>query len=268
MSFVFLGTAVALAYRQWRGPCHGRGFDTLFRLLMLAFFAGFLTQQINLFSHLMMTLGLPWADRHLAAWDSALGFDWNGYARLVTAHPWSRRGLLIAYSLAIGPALAMILIIAVWRGRHDRVDEVAFLALASGFICVAVAGLLPAVSAWSSVASPDVLAGLGHLPEVWLEQVKALRGDGPVSLDLGTMEGIATFPSFHTCLALIIAWCSRGHWSGFLAGSTVGLAILAATPVHGAHYGVDLLGGAAVITGLVLLWPRLAPRVRSGGSRP
>lgn len=267
MSYVFIGTGLALGYRQWRGPGQGRVFDTLFRLLMLALFAGFLTQQVNLFSHLAMTLGRPWADGHLAAWDHAIGFDWNGYARAVAAQPWSRLGLRVAYSLVIGPALAVILIVAVWRGRHDRVDELAFLALASGFVCVGVAGLLPAVSAWNSVAAPDVRALLGPLPQQWLEQVKALRGGGPVSLDLATMEGIATFPSFHTCLALIIAWCSRGHWAGFLSGSAVGVAILAATPVYGEHYGVDLVGGAAVISGLVLLWPRLAPGVRGGGGR-
>ena len=40
--------------------------------------------------------------------------------------------------------------------------------------------------------------------------------------------------------------------------------ILAATPVYGGHYGVDLLGGAAVMAGAILLWRRLGPVLLSG----
>ncbi|WP_374332123.1 phosphatase PAP2 family protein [Aestuariivirga sp.] len=268
LAVVFFGTALAQAYRQWRDVKRDRHLDALFRMLMLALFAGFLTQQVNLFSHLAMTLGRPLADSSLAAWDSAIGFDWNDYARVVASQRWSRAVLFIAYSLLIGPALGIILGVAVWRGRHDRVDELAFLALASGFICVAIAGLLPAISAWNSIATPGVRALVGPQPQAWLAQVMALRGSNPVSLDFGTMEGIATFPSFHTCLALIILWCSRGSWVGFLPGCGVGLAILAATPVYGGHYGVDVMGGAAVMAGLILLWRRIAPGPPPGQARP
>lgn len=268
MGVVFCGTPLALAYRHLRLRPADAALDKLTRILLLALFAGFLTQQLNLFSHLAMSLGLPFADQRLAAWDRALGFDWNAYATAVASHQGLRSVLMLAYSVSIGPAVAIILGVSVWTGRHDRVEELAFLVLASGFICVGIAALFPALSALNTLATPETRALVGPLPQPWLAQMLALRGDGPVSLDLAVMEGIATFPSFHTCLALIIMWCSRGRWPGALAGGALGLAIVAATPVFGGHYGVDLLAGGVLVGALVLLWRRLAPDVRGAGTRP
>lgn len=254
MVAVACGTPAVLAWQQWRAAMPDRWRDLLFRLLLVVLFTAFLTQQVNLFSHLAMSLGMPFADARLIAWDKAIGFDWNGYAQSVGAQPWSRALLIAAYSLSIGPALLAILGLSIWYNRLDRVDEVAFLALASGLICVGTAALMPSISAWNSLSTPETMALIGPEPQRWLQQVNALRGDGLVSLDLHSLEGIATFPSFHTCLALIILWCSRGTRAGLLAGSLVGLAIIAATPVYGGHYGIDILGGAAVIAGLVFPW--------------
>lgn len=268
MLLVLALLAPALIYRAIRGPTRDRLLELLFRLLLLALFAGAMTQQVNVFSHLMMSLGLPLVDRQLAGWDQALGFDWNGYARLAAAWGWSRAVLAAAYSLSIGPALLAILVALVWSGRHGRVNEVAFLALASGLVSVGIAGLLPADSAGVTQATPATQALLGPQSMAWFDQFTALRGGGPVSLDLASMEGIATFPSFHACLALIILWCSRGHWAGGLAGGACGLAILAATPVYGGHYLVDLMAAGLVMVVLVLLWPRLAAGLGPAGAGP
>lgn len=265
MLLVGVGTPLALAYRVWRARAFDPVLEALFRMLMVALFAGLFTQQLNLFSHLMMTLRLPLADGLLHSWDEALGFDWNEYAQLLGASWWSRMALLAAYSSLIPPAIGAILVGAIWTERYGRVEEVAFLALASGFICVGIAGLLPAEDAWFTVASPQTQALLGGQPGLnWMDQFKALRGGQPVAFDIGSMGGLATFPSFHACLAIIIIWCSRGRWYTALPGAVAGLAILAATPLYGGHYGVDLVGGAVVMAGLILLWRRIGPVLLSG----
>lgn len=268
MGVVALGTPLALAWRRYRRNSPDRTRENLLSLLLVALYAGFLTQQVNLFSHLAMSLGMPFADQRLAAWDRALGFDWNAYAHWAGAARWSRAVLFLAYAVAIGPALLAILAGSVWTGRHDRVDEVGFLALASGLVCISVAGLLPAVSAWNSVATASSKELLGPQSGLWLDQLSALRSAKSVSLDLGSLEGLATFPSFHTCLAVIILWGSRGTWPGFLAGSLVGLAIIASTPLYGSHYGVDVLAGAGLTAGLALMWLRITSGPRRAGGRP
>lgn len=268
MLLVAAGVPLALIYRELRGRDMDRLLEALFRMLMVALFAGLLTQQVNLFSHLMMTLGRPLADPLLLAWDEALGFDWNRYAAFMTAHTWSRALLYVSYLDLIQPALLVIVFSALWFRRYDRVEEVAFLALVSGFICVFIAGLMPAVAAWSSVATPETLALLRQPALHWGDQFQRLRGDGPVVFSLGEMEGLATFPSYHACLAIIVMWCSRGRWFTALPGVVAGLAILAATPIYGAHYGIDLLGGAGVMAVSILLWRRVGPALQKGGARP
>lgn len=256
--------ASAVFYRWLRVRPADRALLGLVDGLMLALFAALLTQQLNLFNHLSMSLALPLADARLHAWDRALGFDWNGYANWIAAHPAARAVLLMAYSHAVGPAIAIIAAVALWRGRRERVEELAFLALGSCVVCIGVAAFFPAEAAWNTIATPETRALLGGQPGLnWVEEFRALRAGGSVLLDFSSMQGLATFPSFHTCLALIIAWCSRGHWLGTWAGGLTGLAILAATPVYGAHYGVDVLAGTLVIAGLILLWRLSGPALRS-----
>lgn len=262
LAVVILAVPLVLAYRELRGGAADPLFDALCRMLVVVLFAAFLTQNVNLFSHLMMTLKQPLADARLRGWDEALGFDWNAYVAAVAAWPWSRAVLLFAYDRLIPLGVAAILASAVFARRHDRVDEVAFLVLASGLVAVTLAGFFPAEGAWTTLAKDETLRLLGGQPGPgWFPQFAALRSDAPLVLHIGELAGIATFPSFHACLAIIIMWCSRGRWFTALPGLAAGLAILAATPVYGEHYGVDLLGGAVVMACAILLWRRLGPRL-------
>ena len=261
MALVLLGCPLVLLYRELRRGTPDRTRDRLLGLLLIALYAGLFTQQVNLFSHLGMSLAHPLVDARLIAWDRALGFDWNGYATAMISQRWSRVTLFVAYSLAIGPAIGLILGTAVWRGRIDRVNELAFIALVTGFLCVSGAALFPAESAWITIADPAVKQLIGPAWNLtWLDQFRTLRSGGPVTFDFRAAEGLATFPSFHTCLGLIILWCSRGHWLGLLAGILAGTAIIAATPVFGAHYGVDLLAGSLITAVAILLWGLVARR--------
>lgn len=258
MSSVLLGAPLVVAYAHWRVRSFDRLLDVLVKLLMVALFAAFFTQQVNLFSHLTVSLAMPLADDLLKGWDSALGFDWNAYAQFVASHVWLSAALSFAYGPLIPIAFSALLIVSVWVGCYDRVNEIAFLVLVSGFICIGVSALLPAEAAWNTVATAETKAVLGDaLGLFWADQFRALRGSGPVSLDLRDMQGLATFPSFHACLGLIILWTSRGHWLTLSAGIIAGLGVLAATPVFGWHYAVDLLASSFLMAGLILLWNRM-----------
>jgi hypothetical protein len=269
VSLVLIGCPVALLYGHLRSHAFDQLLARLYSILMASIFTAFLTQQFNIFNHLTMSLGMPLADDWLNGWDRALGFDWNAYAVMVATHPWIRGILAFAYGPFIGIAFAALVAVPVWLGRYDRVNEVAFLALASAFICIGLAAFFPAEAAWNTIATVETKSAFGEpLGLFWLDQFRALRGEDPVILDLRTMQGLATFPSYHACLGLIIFWCSRGHWLSFLAGSTGGLAVLAATPVFGWHYAVDLLASGFVMAAAVLLWRRIAPETAGRGDTP
>jgi hypothetical protein len=256
-------------WREWRGAVFDRFLSLMFHVMLAVIFAALMMQQLGLFNHLAMSLPLPLQDERLMAWDRALGFDWNHYANLVAGTAWGRELLIFAYNSLINLVLGTIIVVALWLGRVDRVNELAFLTFASGLVCVTVAALFPALSAWFTVATPQTRAMIGGQPGLeWIDQFHALRGSEPVIMDIPRMEGLATFPSFHTCLGLIMAWCSRGRWTGAILGGLSGLAVIAATPVFGGHYLIDLLGGAVVMAGVILLWRRIAPHRRSGRGRP
>lgn len=269
VSGVLLGCPAALLYGHLRSHAFDRLLQCLYRALMAALFTAFLTQQLNIFNHLTISLGFPLADGMLIGWDRALGFDWNAYAVMVASHRWLAYTLLFAYGPFIGLAFAALIVLPVWFGRYERVNEVAFLSLFSAFVCIGLAAFFPAEAAWNTIATEQTKALFGEPPGLfWLDQFRALRSGDPVILDLHTMQGLATFPSFHACLGLIIFWCSRGHWLTFLVGSTGGAAVLAATPVFGWHYAVDLLASGVVMAAAILLWRRIAPVMAEQGKTP
>ncbi len=266
---VVLGCPAALLYGHLRSHAFDRLLQSLYLMLMATLFTAFLTQQFNLFNHLTMSLGFPLVDGTLNEWDRALGFDWNAYAVMVASNPWIHNTLSFAYGPFIAIAFAALIIVPVWFGRYERVNEVAFLSLASASVCIGLAAFFPAEAAWNTIATTETKAAFGEpLGLFWLDQFRALRSGDPVVLDLRTMQGLATFPSFHACLGLIIFWCSRGHWLTFLVGSTGGAAVLAATPVFGWHYAVDLLASGVVMAAAILLWRRIAPVMAGQGKTP
>ena len=254
-----VGAALVLLYWEWRRHTADRPLEALVKMLLVALFIVVFTQQINLFSHLLVSLGLPLADPYLHAWDKALGFDWNHYVTSVAGSELSRAVLLVSYSVLLAPAILAIVMIAVWVRRYDRVNEVAFLALTTGVACISISGLFPAEAAWNTIATPETQALLGGQPAIeWIDHFNALRSGNPVMFEPHNSYGIATFPSYHACLALIIIWCSRGRPLAAFAGGLSGLAILASTPVYGAHYLVDMLAGAAITIAMIVVWGRLA----------
>ena len=250
-------SGLILFYREVRHQAADHILDRLIKTLIALMFALLMMKNLQLFNHLAMTLPFPLADHWLISWDHALGFDWNAYAMEIAQRPWLKEALLFAYNSLPNVMIGVILVALIALGRPGRVNELAYLVMASGFICISISAMLPAEAAWNTLALPDVKAMLGGTPGGdWLDQFKALRSGGEIDLGASPLTGLATFPSFHTCLGLIILWCSRGHWAIFIPGATAGLAVVAATPVFGGHYLTDLLGGAAVMAALILLWHR------------
>jgi membrane-associated phospholipid phosphatase len=90
-----------------------------------------------------------------------------------------------------------------------------------------------------------------------LRDIVALRDGSLRHLELFRLAGIISFPSFHAASAVLYVWALwpvRGfRWA------TIGINtwMIAATPVIGAHYIIDIGGGAVVAAGSVLLAKRL-----------
>jgi len=86
-------------------------------------------------------------------------------------------------------------------------------------------------------------------PRAYLDQVRDLDPvrDGTLRhLDLFTLAGIVTFPSFHAASVVLYVWALWPvRWMRPIA-LVANAAMLASTPIDGGHYFVDLIAGVAV----------------------
>lgn len=207
--------------------------------------------------------GVPLWDARLLAADHALGFDWRAYLAWLDAHPWLGAVLDGCYRSALLQVAAVILVLGA-LGQVRRLQTFVLAVQLCLLACIAAPTVMPALGAYAFL---HIAAGVDH-PHIPLTlmngavpQILQLRGPSPV-IRLDEIEGIVVFPSFHTMLALLFAWA---FWPVPLlrwAALVLNLAMLAATPLSGGHYLVDLAAGAglglAALSGAAWLTDRLS----------
>jgi len=205
------------------------------------------TVAIAVLHYLAATLGWPLVDAKLAAAEAALGFDWRAFVASIEAHPLLARGLAIAYHSS-GPQVAVVVIALSALRRFGRLWRFIRLFAVTLLVVIAVSSLFPALGPYAHYALVD--GGTSRLETIgatWhLEPMAGLRSGDLMALALSDLRGIATFPSFHVCLALITAWALLpvpvlGPLAIVLNGT-----IVVATIAAGGHYLLDVLAGGAL----------------------
>ena len=190
--------------------------------------------------------GFPLIDGSLAAADRLLGVTASDVVRMTVAIPGAPRILAVVYVLSVmlvlisGFALGML-------GRAERAWELCAAFSFCILVATVVSFLFPAVGAfeYSGIAKAYGSqlphgSGVYHLPGFY-----ALRGAHQLVINPFNLDGLVTFPSFHTSMALMTAAAWRDD--RFLRLPMIGwnvLVILSTIPIGG-HYLVDLVGGAA-----------------------
>jgi membrane-associated phospholipid phosphatase len=212
-----------MAFRMLKSEVFNWFLHRLWAFLLSLFMAVILMSDLQIFSHLIMSTNLPMADDALMHWDHSLGFDWLAYAKM-----------------------------------RVRSLEVFYLVIATALICIIIAAGFPARATMDLLGDEELRARLSLLGDnvgaIHVQQMMELRGTAPIYLSPDNLQGLVSFPSFHTCMALIIAWCSRGRWYTLLIGSLIAITIIAGTPVFGGHYLVDVIGGVAVTAAAIWFW--------------
>jgi hypothetical protein len=220
------------------------------------------TTALAVLHYLAATLDRPLVDGQLAAAEAVLGFDWRAHVAFLDAHPTLARGLALAYHSS-GPQVALVVITLSAMRRFGRLWRYVRLFAITLLAVIAVSALFPAEGPYAFYKGLD--GGTSELETVgatWhLEPLSQLRTGEPSRLALTEMRGLATFPSFHVCLALITAWALAPiRWVGPLAVLLNG-AVVVATIGSGGHYLPDVLAGA-ILGAFALAYPALASRWR------
>lgn len=247
-SYILIAQSALLAVF---GVFAGHRLDAWPRFQMMAIGGAFMAlawPTLRFYNHLTMTTSLPLVDGQLAAMDIALGFDWLSYVQFLDQHPMLTIAMNFFYDSLANYVSLLFLILLCTRDGRERCRELVTLFLLTAIICSTLGTAYPAVAAAEFHAPVAVLfqtidpyEGSYHL-----SHLRMLRDFPAPVLDLADMPGLVTFPSFHTALGVVAIYCARSsRW--LLAGSAVANGLMiASTPLFGAHYGVDVIGGAAV----------------------
>lgn len=197
-------------------------------------------------SYLAASFGLPLRDHMFDVADKALGFDWMALLAWLNAHP-TMFAILRAIYLSLSIQATLIILCLAFTGRLAwlRIFVLAFIGAA--IVTIAISAVLPAQGAWSHYGLTAVDPA-SILPASWTSWpvFHGLRDGTYRQLMAAGAEGIITFPSLHAALAVILIaamWpIARLRWLAF----GINAVMLAATPIDGSHYFVDVLAGIAI----------------------
>ena len=196
----------------------------------------------------------PLQDHALLAIDRAMGMDPETIARYVNDHDWLAALLLRSYGLikimllAVPVALTLTL-------RLVRLQLFVFAFSIALIITVAISTFVPAVGTYYGLdIAPSQFASLdSSLYTAQLRDILALREGSLRHLEMFKLTGIVSFPSFHAASAVLYMWALWPvRFVGGLAAA-LNLLMIAATPVIGAHYMIDVFGGVALAAISILL---------------
>ena len=227
---------------------------TALQLLMLVMAAAVL-------SYAATAAAQPLIDDNLAAADRVLGFDWLAWFFLVQAHPLLHAVLRLAY-MSVLPQLAAAVVYLALSGQPARNSELVWTVGLSLAIIIPISGLLPAASAWVYYDVTNLISAV-HLPDF-----TALRAGTMQRIDLGHLEGLITFPSFHTTLAILLPYALRRDRAVFAAALALNGVMLLAVPSEGGHYLGDVLAGAAVAWLAIIAAARIEARLSAAATVP
>jgi PAP2 superfamily len=239
------GSCLALAavrYATHNGKSLAQARARHFAESILAFLA--MTALGAIASYGMAASSVGFDDARLAHADRLLGFDWIEWYLAVVHHPMLQVLGAAAYASVYVSPVVLIGYLA-WTGRQGAARRFLLTFWLSIVVTLLLFPLLPARGALAYLWHGPI----PYMPTNGLYQdaiIPALRAHTMRAIDFGALRGLVCAPSFHTvCGVLFIAWSwplVRLRWTLV----PLNLAMLAATPVEGTHYLIDMILGALV----------------------
>lgn len=191
--------------------------------------------------------GAPLQDEALAAADAALGFDWVGLHAWLVDKPLLAQAMFYAYNSVAKQFLVVFLVCAIFQDRETAAQFCALLAL-TVIPTIILSAMWPALGTcihYQPTAQP--FADIDPMACRWyLAHVEALRAGTFDVLDVRRVEGLVTFPSYHTVMAILCVYAVRRYLWLLMPFAVLNAVNILATLPFGGHYFVDVAGGAAI----------------------
>jgi membrane-associated phospholipid phosphatase len=234
--------AIAIIYGRWRGAPRIAA--------AAALSADFIAAGLVLAaaSYLAVAGGRPMAAQAFIAADRALGFDWPAYEAFVSAHPALQATLSFAYQ-TMGVQLAVLVCALILLDRHAQLRLLTDVFILSALVVIFFSWLFPAVDAdimFGKYRATQTAAGLWSTGGQRADDFLNLHYGLMTSIPVMNVTGLVTFPSFHTVCAILFAITAAQFPAARVPALVVNILMIAATPVEGGHYLVDVIAGAAI----------------------
>jgi membrane-associated phospholipid phosphatase len=258
--------AISVCYRRWRpDPWISNGAECTAQIAVI------MTLGV-LISYPLAALSFPYRDAELHAIDRALGLDWRAYLGFFSSHPLFSAACKLAYcSMRCQYLLVIVALVATSNFRRlQRYIIATTLALTVTLIIFA---FVPAVGSYVflNIEANDYVSLMPSVTSEQARHLQAMRTAADFLIAADKLEGLISFPSFHTVCGLLFTWAvwpvKPLRW--WIAG--LNAMMIAAVPIEGAHYFVDAIGGAVVaacaVYGSTLLSPKLSIGIFTGPLR-
>lgn len=211
------------------------------------------------FSYLSTSLSLPLWDGDLAAIDRAMGLNWLEVLTWSNDRPWLAHTLRFSYQMA-GLELITVYLFLSLSGRREHLMEFnAIFALTSLLTGIGMT-LVPAEGAYAFYHPTfDQISNYGPeaVLQTWKKAFVDLRTNTAPILNFARAEGLVTFPSFHTVVAIITCYAIRTSRILLLPMIGFNFLMLFATVTSGGHHFVDIAAGG-VVAGVAIFVAALA----------
>ncbi len=196
-------------------------------------------------SYPLATAGFPYCDALLDNADRWMRLDWRIYLHFINDHA----TLAVLTWLAYRSMLFQFTVLAVALVAASRIARLQRYVLASGLalcLTLAVFTFMPAGGSYVFLQiQPHEFANLSPVTTYHQALVLDALRTGQQNV-VSQMEGLITFPSFHTVWAILFAWGFYPIKQLRVGAILLNLFVIASTPIQGAHYFIDIIGGTAV----------------------
>jgi len=200
-------------------------------------------------SYLVARADNPLWDSTLQRWDTALGFNWMAAMRLVDKSSLAAEIINLAYRSLI-PQIIVVVCALGFQRRIFELRAVMLAAMLCGSVCIFISAFMPAVAygVHLGIRPGDFQNVFPSAGFIKMPDFETLRAGTIHRLDIVKMQGLITFPSYHSGLSAITFWgfwVSRQNWLR-IPGMTLAALTVVSTPIIGGHYLVDVIAGGAI----------------------
>jgi len=223
-----------IGFYRWRGV---RRLEDLLTVVFWSLVLGILYVPLM---YLAARLPVPCQDDLLARLDRAFGAEVTDVLTGVAALPRAKQALSVCYDTLLFLVTGASMVLPT-SGRMRRAKEYLIAGVAAAALSIPIFALLPARGPWCHYGYPPTPE-----QEKVTQIIDALKNSDGFVINFLAPEGVISFPSFHTILALLAAYALWAvpyvRWPvALLAGL-----IVLSTVTTGWHYLVDVGAGVLV----------------------